>query len=333
MHDYAQNSKQLFWNRKMIEMFIDLYRENACLYDKCHQDYNNKRVKANVLESMLTKMRKFLPTLELVDIQDKIKVIRAQFSEEVTFADAAGVGYVPQLWCFEKLKFLREHLTCWPTDDTDSNEENAIGEENHSENSDDDSDDFHLYLTTILDKYKSEPKYRWDPVVTKIFINILEGYQILLDPNYSDFKHRILRRKALCKLQKEMKNVDPKINIKHIYDKIVHLRRCYLNELDRLKKKQTNKNEKITSKWWCFDMLTKLYKNRYGAYTNSNIKEVNDNQIENNISSMQQVEETPNNDHNELLEFEEIQQVFDTDPEMQTVLIMDTLKTPWNMNV
>ncbi|KAI8115246.1 hypothetical protein CVS40_12508 [Lucilia cuprina] len=329
MHDYAQNSKQLFWNRKMLEMFIDLYRENACLYDKRHQDYNNKTIKANVLKSMLTQMRKFLPTLELVDIQDKIKVIRAQFSEEVTFADAAGAGYVPQLWCFEKLQFLREHLTCWPTDDTDSNEENTIAEENHSENSDNESDDFHLYLTTILDKYKSETKYRWDPVVTKIFINVLEGYQILLDPNYSDFKHRVLRRKALCKLQKEMKKVDPKINIKHVYDKIVHLRRCYLNELDRLKKKRTNNNEKLTSKWWCFDMLTKLYKDRYGVNSNSNLKEVsveNDNQIGYNMSSKQQAKENSNNDHIELLEFEEVQQVFDGDQEMETKNTQNTME-------
>lgn len=96
----------------MIESFIQLYKENECLYNKNHTDYNNKTVKIVAFKNILHKLKRFLPNLELNDLIEKLTSIRTQFAKEVALVDKAramGNTYVPKMWCFKQLEFLRQY--------------------------------------------------------------------------------------------------------------------------------------------------------------------------------------------------------------------------------
>ncbi|XP_065355302.1 uncharacterized protein LOC135949620 [Calliphora vicina] len=278
MHDYAKKKKQLFWSRKMIEMFIGLYKESVCLYDISHQDYNNNTVKTSVLANILQKMQTFLPNLELKDVLDKIKVIHGQLSEEISYVDAgeaSGNTYAPKMWCFDQLKFLHQHIRDW-TADGNLNEINNFLEDSHNDDPDDDddhSDDTDVFLKTIINNLKPAPIYKWERSETKIFIKLLEGYTILYDPKHKHYSHPELRRKARIKLLKETRKIDPKISMKNVHTKMTNLRKAYTTELCRFKKSQEN-NEIFNSKLWCFEMLDNLYKHKIN--TTSNCKPKNE---------------------------------------------------------
>ncbi|XP_037816132.1 uncharacterized protein LOC119606651 [Lucilia sericata] len=303
--------KQMFWNRKMLETFIGLYKENVCLYDMSHENYNNQTVKMHALKNIAQRMKQYLPNLELKDVQDKIKAIRAQLLAEISLieeAEASGNKYEPNLWCFEQLEFLRDHLTESSKKDSDTKEEPVFYEEIQNDNADYQSDGSEVSLYTELNTKKKrdkiERRFKWERESLILFIKQLERYRVLYDPKHKDYSKQQIRYAAYNKLLRTMKNLHPEITLTEIRGKIRCIRNQYLKELHSLKNAQ-KRNEPYTPKLWCYDLLDNLYRDVKPKTPRfrRNIDDTNDTSHVSEESF--NIDNTANN---ELLEFEEIHQ-------------------------
>ncbi|XP_065357156.1 uncharacterized protein LOC135951426 [Calliphora vicina] len=311
MENEVKNNKQLIWNRKMIEMLIKLYQENECLYDMSHQNYNNQTVKTHALKNITQKMQQFLPNLKLMDVQDKIKVIRNQLSAEISLIDAAeatGNKYASSLWCLDQLEFLRKHIINSAVD-SDSKEEHIFADDvqNYDDDSQNEDSDVSLYTERNKSKRKTvnSRKFKWQRQNVKVFIRLLERCKILFDPNHKDYVNQQLRYVAYSKLLKATRKLHPEVTLKDIRGKIRCLRNQYLKEMHGIKGAK-ERNEEYIPKLWCFDMLANLYKDISDKKSNSK----RNNEDATNTSQLS--EESINIDNastTELFEFEEIDQV------------------------
>ncbi|KNC32741.1 hypothetical protein FF38_03808 [Lucilia cuprina] len=307
---FIRFSKQIFWNRKMIETFIELYKENVCLYDTSHENYNNQTVKMHALKNIVQRMKQYLPNIELKDVQDKIKAIRTQLISEISLieeAEASGNKYEPNLWCFEQLEFLRDHLTADSSKkENDTKEEPIFYEEIQNENADYQSDASEVSLYTELNAKKKrgkiERRFKWERESLILFIKQLERYRVLYDPKHKDYSKQQIRYAAYNKLLRIMKNLHPEITLTEIRGKIRCIRNQYLKELHSLKNAQ-KRNESYTPKLWCYDLLDNLYRDVKPKTPRfkRNIDDMNDtSQVSNESFNID------NTTSNELLEFEEI---------------------------
>lgn len=130
----------------MIEKLIQIYKENECLYDMNHRNYNNKLIKAEALKNILQKMQQYLPNLNLHDVQEKIKAIRKQYATELAFieeAQAMGNKYESNLWCFEQMEFLRKHIVAAKATGVSNNDFNRCCIQMFQKN-------FHVCMVVVL---------------------------------------------------------------------------------------------------------------------------------------------------------------------------------------
>lgn len=97
----------------MIE-FIDIYRENPCLWKLSHPDHKKPHVKHTALLKLLDCIRKEEPNADLARVKLKINNIRTSFKREVRKVElcrkAKGKGqvYSPKLWYYGMLWFILE---------------------------------------------------------------------------------------------------------------------------------------------------------------------------------------------------------------------------------
>ena len=104
------------WCRRSIDILIEAYSKEECLYDNKSRFYHNKRARQRALENVCEALKDIRPC-ESSDIVNKMKSLRTTFVAElnkIINSKARGVGmddvYTPSLWYFEKLMFLIDHV-------------------------------------------------------------------------------------------------------------------------------------------------------------------------------------------------------------------------------
>lgn len=105
------------WTRDNAQALIELYEQHECLYNVRCKNYINRDIKAAALNSILEIMRQRCPSISLDLIKKKFKGLRSQFAAELKILQTrrkSGMGaeeeYVPKLWCFKQLSFLKTFL-------------------------------------------------------------------------------------------------------------------------------------------------------------------------------------------------------------------------------
>lgn len=104
-------------NRESIEQLIIVLQQYPCIYNIQSAEYLDRIKKAQAWNNILEEMVKSDGSLNLVEIKRKWRNLRVQFMQEhrlMNGSKKSGVGltdvYVPKLWCYEQLGFLKTHI-------------------------------------------------------------------------------------------------------------------------------------------------------------------------------------------------------------------------------
>lgn len=100
-------------SREFITEFINVFRENPCLWKTSLIEYKIKSVKQSAYHKLLEISRKYEPQTSIDDVKKKIQSLRASHRKErrkVKDSLRTGSGideiYVPKLWYYTELDFL-----------------------------------------------------------------------------------------------------------------------------------------------------------------------------------------------------------------------------------
>ncbi|XP_065078166.1 uncharacterized protein LOC135701329 [Ochlerotatus camptorhynchus] len=101
------------WKRPALEILLKLYHEHPILYDMRHPKYYAKAERQKALSTIIDLLEDHRPGTTTGDILKKIQTMRTQFGQEygkVRKAQAKGTEYVPTIWWYQHLSFLRKHI-------------------------------------------------------------------------------------------------------------------------------------------------------------------------------------------------------------------------------
>lgn len=104
------------WSKEAVEILIEAYRNEACLYDTKSPLYHNKHARKQALDKIVDSLKQ-VRSSNHNEIMAKMKSLRTTFVAELhkikastKSGMASGDVYQPTVWYFSKLLFLRDHV-------------------------------------------------------------------------------------------------------------------------------------------------------------------------------------------------------------------------------
>ncbi|XP_050303002.1 uncharacterized protein LOC126740877 [Anthonomus grandis grandis] len=101
--------------KQFLSEFIELYRSFPCLWKIKSKRYSDRNAKQQAYESMIEKMREFDVGANKETVVKKINSLRTAYRrklKKVIDSERSGAGeedvYVPHLWYFDLLNFIRD---------------------------------------------------------------------------------------------------------------------------------------------------------------------------------------------------------------------------------
>lgn len=95
------------WSKDLTTKFIEIYRENPCLWQIKHSSYTNRNLKQKAYEELIHLIKPSFPDANEKFVKSKIQNIRGAFRKEKKKVDhdmksssgaAAETLYEPSLW-------------------------------------------------------------------------------------------------------------------------------------------------------------------------------------------------------------------------------------------
>lgn len=112
------------WGREDIQKFIVCMQQYPCIYSVKSLGYMDRTMKAQAFNKILLEMEENMPGISLQELKKKWRNLRTQFMQEerlVYRSMKSGSGrddlYVPKLWCYDQLGFLKNHIVTRPSCD------------------------------------------------------------------------------------------------------------------------------------------------------------------------------------------------------------------------
>ena len=103
------------WTRSSTVIFIDNIKLHPCLWRVTIKEYKDRDARHAALEKILRVMAHTVENLTIDDLKKKINTLRSQFSREYRLVENSKKSdsdinfYMPKLWCYNRLTFLKEH--------------------------------------------------------------------------------------------------------------------------------------------------------------------------------------------------------------------------------
>lgn len=123
-------------SREFLTEFIDLYRQNECLWKIKSKDYSDKQKKNAAYNILVEKLKEVEPEANKDMIVKKINSMRTCFRKELkkyTTSLKTGSGtedvYKPNLWYFDLLLFLNDQETPRQGRDTITDQHEGVSDE------------------------------------------------------------------------------------------------------------------------------------------------------------------------------------------------------------
>ncbi|XP_053693519.1 uncharacterized protein LOC128741604 [Sabethes cyaneus] len=126
------------WKRPALEVLLKLYREHPILYDMRHPKYYNKTERQKALNTIIDMLEDLRPGTTSNDILRKIQSMRTQFGQELTKVKKRqnkGLTYVPTIWWYNYLSFLRIHIRPRSAIEDDARHQSDPEYENYADDS------------------------------------------------------------------------------------------------------------------------------------------------------------------------------------------------------
>ncbi|KAL3267345.1 hypothetical protein HHI36_011476 [Cryptolaemus montrouzieri] len=233
-------------HQKFLREFINLYKQQECLWNKDHPNYKNRNDRTEAYETLLKKCKEYIPDADEDYVRLRIDSMRSTFRKErkkvlssrMQNPDAKDV-YKPSLWYYDLLLFTTGE-TC-----------------EESENS--------MQANTTLEE--SQVDYNvvkipfWGREYSSLAISLYKKYTCLYsltDPNYKS-KHK--RNEAIKNITEELMAKTGKVFLQDDVRRKIHLLRGqFMYEYRKIQKhkKAGNDVSSYRPSLWCFNMLTFL---------------------------------------------------------------------------
>ncbi|XP_036344240.1 uncharacterized protein LOC118753463 [Rhagoletis pomonella] len=132
------------WPKELVELLLIKYQEHENLYNVRHPHYLDRVKRSKSLFEIHNEIKEKNANVTVEDIKKKVHTLRSQYIKElreVAMSKRSGVGiedvYIPKLWCFDQLQFLKAHCATRKStsnnssvDDCDENSSVTISNEN-----------------------------------------------------------------------------------------------------------------------------------------------------------------------------------------------------------
>ena len=99
-----------------MEKLIACIEKLPCLYDMKSKDYENRALKTQAYNTIVKEMQRLKSSITLGEIKRKWKSLRTMYCQEIRKIKQSqrsggenAEEYVPKLWCFQQLNYLRTH--------------------------------------------------------------------------------------------------------------------------------------------------------------------------------------------------------------------------------
>lgn len=99
-----------------MEKLIACIEKLPCLYDMKSKEYENRTLKTQAYNTIVKEMQKLKSSITLGEIKRKWKSLRTMYCQEIRRmkqSQRSGAEnteeYIPKLWCFQQLNYLRKH--------------------------------------------------------------------------------------------------------------------------------------------------------------------------------------------------------------------------------
>ena len=94
--------------RTLILEFIQIYRDNPCLWKTSSSEYSNKKKKNKAISLLFNKLKEWDENARRDDVQKKINNLRSAFRREFKKYEGSEDVYTPQLWYFNEMMFIKD---------------------------------------------------------------------------------------------------------------------------------------------------------------------------------------------------------------------------------
>ncbi|CAK1597851.1 unnamed protein product [Parnassius mnemosyne] len=101
--------------RLWLAEFIELYRNEPCLWQNKSKEYHDRERKSAAYKVLLEKIKEIDSTATIDTVKNKINTLRCTFKKEVLkvkSSQRSGSGkddiYIPKLWYYDLLQFLTD---------------------------------------------------------------------------------------------------------------------------------------------------------------------------------------------------------------------------------
>ncbi|OAD61664.1 hypothetical protein WN48_07990 [Eufriesea mexicana] len=104
------------WSKDFLLEFIELFRQQEVLWQIRNKNYHNKAKRERPYDTLVEKVKEIDPMADRYKVQKRIINIRTVFQNEYKkYMESCVSGnsdavYVPKLWYYEKLAFLRDQV-------------------------------------------------------------------------------------------------------------------------------------------------------------------------------------------------------------------------------
>ncbi|XP_023312096.1 uncharacterized protein LOC111692357 [Anoplophora glabripennis] len=103
--------------REFISLLIELYRDCPELWKVKSKDYFNRNKKSAALEKIVGALKKIKPDFSVIQLKQKINVLRTNFNREFKAIEGKKVSGTstddipePSLWYYNDMHFIKDQL-------------------------------------------------------------------------------------------------------------------------------------------------------------------------------------------------------------------------------
>ncbi|XP_073839745.1 uncharacterized protein [Musca autumnalis] len=151
------NKMAINWSRDTVERLIICVQQHPCLYNVRSPEYVDRIKKAHTWTQIVDELLALDSCLNAEEVKRKWRNLRVQFMHEerlVAMSKKSGAGagdiYIPRLWCYSQMCFLKNYTEMRTSKDNVTNTESTMSQNITT--------DYEEDLNNNQEIHKQEPK-------------------------------------------------------------------------------------------------------------------------------------------------------------------------------